>query len=311
VFWMAARQPELLAAPERNYQQAMNLYGQFAGGTFVSDEDSRPGYADPRGGFETCGIVEFMHSFEMLTKISGNPLWADRAEEIAFNSFPAAETPDLKALHYLTCPNQVQLDRSSKAPAVENSGATFSYSPFEVYRCCQHNVSHGWPYYAEELWLATPDNGLAASLYAASELNARVGNGTQVKISEETEYPFQDTNQAETRSSQRHCFPALSARAPLVRQYLAPDRRQAGGSKIHPSVVHQNQSTVGQWGHRDVASSHEDLRSQVVRQQRFGVPSITGRSALRSKSKKSGRIWQPGKSGLNGKSCLVPHGITA
>ena len=31
----------------------------------------------------------------------------------------------------------------------------FSYSPFEVYRCCQHNVSHGWPYYAEELWLAT------------------------------------------------------------------------------------------------------------------------------------------------------------
>jgi len=193
VFWMAARQPELLAAPERNYQQAMNLYGQFAGGTFVSDEDSRPGYADPQGGFETCGIVEFMHSFEMLTKISGNPLWADRAEEIAFNSFPAAETPDLKALHYLTCPNQVQLDRSSKAPAVENSGATFSYSPFEVYRCCQHNVSHGWPYYAEELWLATPDNGLAASLYAASELNARVGNGTQVKISEETEYPFQDT----------------------------------------------------------------------------------------------------------------------
>ena len=27
-------------------------------------------------------------------KITGNPLWADRCEEIAFNSFPASMTPD-------------------------------------------------------------------------------------------------------------------------------------------------------------------------------------------------------------------------
>ena len=68
-----------------------------------------------------------------------------------------------------------------------------SYSPYEVYRCCQHNVSHGWPYYAEELWLATGDGGLCASLYAASELKAKVGDGTAVKIVEETDYPFGDT----------------------------------------------------------------------------------------------------------------------
>src|SRR5260370_3649722 len=65
----------------------------------------------------------------------------------------------------------------------------FSYSPLEVYRCCQHNVSHGWPYYAEELWLATADHGLCASLYAASEVTARVAEGAEVRISEDTEYP--------------------------------------------------------------------------------------------------------------------------
>jgi hypothetical protein len=193
IYWMQDNQADLLNAAERNYQKAMDTYGQFAGGTFVSDEDSRPGYIDPRGGFETCGIVEFMHSFEMLTKISGNPVWADRCEEIAFNSFPVAETADMKALHYLTCPNQIQLDRGDKSPAVQNGGTTFAYSPFQVYRCCQHNVSHGWPYYAEELWLATPDHGLAASLYAASELSTKVGDGTQVKFVEETDYPFIDT----------------------------------------------------------------------------------------------------------------------
>ena len=68
-----------------------------------------------------------------------------------------------------------------------------SYSPYEVYRCCQHNVSHGWPYYAEELWLATADGGLCASLYAASEVQAKVGDGTAVKIVEATDYPFEDT----------------------------------------------------------------------------------------------------------------------
>ena len=82
----------------------MGLYGQFPGGGFAGDENCRPGYTDPRQGFETCGIVEFMHSFEMLTKISGNPLWADRCEDIAFNSLPAvadaglegAALPDLR-----------------------------------------------------------------------------------------------------------------------------------------------------------------------------------------------------------------------
>ena len=38
-------------------------------------------------------------------------MWADRAEEVAFNSLPASMTPDLKGLHYLTAPNMIQLDR--------------------------------------------------------------------------------------------------------------------------------------------------------------------------------------------------------
>ncbi len=192
VFGMLSGNPSHLASAERNYAKVMGLYGQFPGGGFVGDENCRPGYTDPRGGFETCGWVEFMHSFQMLTKITGNPMWADRCEEIAFNSLPAAMTPDQKALHYITCANQVQLDQHNKSPGIENRGTMFSYSPFEVYRCCQHNVSHGWPYYAEELWLATPDNGLCASLYAASEVSAKVGAGTTVKITEQTDYPFSD-----------------------------------------------------------------------------------------------------------------------
>jgi DUF1680 family protein len=193
VFWLQSHDPKHRAAAYRNYDTVMGTYGQFPGGGFAADENARKGYTDPRQGFETCSMVEFMHSFEMLTRITGDPLWADRCEDVAFNSLPAAQTPDCKALHYLTGANMVQLDRKNKSPGVENGGTMLSFSPFEVYRCCQHNVSHGWPYYAEELWLATSDGGLCASLYVASEVSAKVADGKAVSIEETTDYPFADT----------------------------------------------------------------------------------------------------------------------
>ena len=92
-----------------------------------------------------------------------------------------------------------------------------SYSPYEVYRCCQHNVSHGWPYYAEELWLATPDNGLCASLYSACQVSAKAGDGAAVKITEETDYPFRDTVKFTIETAQTGEVSPLLARAALVR----------------------------------------------------------------------------------------------
>ena len=38
--------------------------------------------------------------------ITADPLWAENMEDIAFNSFPASMMPDLKALRYITSPNQ-------------------------------------------------------------------------------------------------------------------------------------------------------------------------------------------------------------
>ena len=192
VFYIQDKGREFLRAAERNYDTVMGLYGQFPGGMFAADENCREGHYGPRQAAETCSMVEFMHSFEMLTKITGNPIWADRCENVAFNSFPAAWTPELKGLHYLTAPNMIKLDRANKSPVLQNRGCMLAYNP-RMYRCCQHNVSHGWPYYAEELWLATADNGLCASLYSACQVTAKVADGTEVKITETTDYPFDET----------------------------------------------------------------------------------------------------------------------
>ncbi len=202
----------LTKASEADYEKMRGLYGQVPGGLYGADENARPGFGDPRQAAETCAMVEMMLSHEMLLAQTGNPIWAERCEDVAFNSLPASMTPDLKALHYLTSPNLPLNDAQSKAPGVQNSGPMFLFNPYD-HRCCQHNVSHGWPYFAESLWMATDANGIGAAIYAPSEVTAKVGNGAPVTIRESTNYPFGELIELHFGMKKRNRFP-LTLRLP-------------------------------------------------------------------------------------------------
>jgi hypothetical protein len=195
LYALRSGQASLTQATYRNYATVMGTYGQFPGGGFAGDENVRPGYTDPRQGFESCGIVEFMASHELLTRLTGDPLWADRCEELAFNSLPAALDPAGTGIHYITSANSVDLSDTAKTQGqFDNSFAMQAYmAGVDQYRCCPHNYGMGWPYFTEELWLATPDNGLCAAMYAASEVTAKVADGTSVTFTETTDYPFAET----------------------------------------------------------------------------------------------------------------------
>jgi DUF1680 family protein len=206
VYYLQSKDPKHFQAAERNWQTIRESYGQVPGGMFGGDENCRPGYIGPRQGIETCGIIEMMLSHETLLRISGDIIWADRCEDVAFNTFPAALTPDYKALRYLTAPNQVLSDKNNKAPGIQNDGPMFLYNPHS-HRCCQHNYGHGWPYYIQNLWQATPGNGLAAVLYAPSTVTAKVGDGTEVSFEEKTHYPFDETIELRLTAPQAVQFP--------------------------------------------------------------------------------------------------------
>ncbi len=206
VYWQQSGNPQNLNGAERNWQKVRALYGQVPGGMFGADENARPGYNGPRQAIETCGCAEEMLSDELLLGITGNPVWAGRCENVAFNTFPAAFTADMKALRYLTAPNQPQSDSASKAPGIENGGNMFEMNPHD-HRCCQHNFGHGWPYFTQHAWLATPDNGLAAVLYAPCVATAHVGDGSEVRITEETRYPFEETVTLKLALPQGATFP--------------------------------------------------------------------------------------------------------
>ncbi len=190
-FYLYSKNKDHLKAADENFLIVRDAFGQVPGGMFGGDENCRPGYDDPRQAIETCGIVEQMNSDQHMLRITADPFWADHCEMVAFNTYPAALTADLKSLRYLTAPNTIVADEKNYHPSIENSGPFLAMNPFSS-RCCQHNHAQGWPYLAENLWMATPDNGLCAVLYSASTVQANVGDGTTVRITEKTQYPFEE-----------------------------------------------------------------------------------------------------------------------
>lgn len=190
-YYLQSHKESDLAATYKNHDLIREIYGQVPGGMFGGDENSRKGYDDPRQAVETCGLVEQMTSDQMLLAITGDTFWAENCEDVAFNTFSAAFTPDYKALRYLTAPNMAISDAKNHHPGIDNSGPFLMMNPFSS-RCCQHNHAAGWVYYAENTWMATPDNGLAAQLYSEGQVKAKVGNGVEVTINETTKYPFED-----------------------------------------------------------------------------------------------------------------------
>ena len=195
-----------LNATYDNFNIVRDHFGQVPGGMYGSDENCRPGYDDPRQAIELCGIVEHMNSDEHLLRITGDTFWADHIENIAFNSFPATVSPDFKAVRYLTSPNMVVSDSESHSPGIQQTGPFLNFNPFSS-RCCQHNHTQGWPYFTENLWMATPDNGIAAVIYSPSKVNAKVGDNTNVSITNKTNYPFSDNLIFEIKTDKSDNFP--------------------------------------------------------------------------------------------------------
>lgn len=231
---------------------------------FGADENARMGYIDPRQGVETCGMVEQMASDEIMLKITGDPFWAENCEDVAFNTYPAATMPDFKALRYITSPNQVTSDAQNHHPGIDNSGPFLAMNPFSC-RCCQHNHTQGWPYYAEHLVLATPDNGAALALYASCQADITVGNNQKIKLIEKTNYPFEESIQLLVQTEKNVDFP-LYLRIPS----WSPDASiKINGKKVKTSLIAGQYVRIQRtWSNDDVIElnvpMHLNLRTWQV-----------------------------------------------
>ena len=161
-------------------------HGQ-AGGRFSGDEHLSG--KNPSHGTELCSVVEYMFSLEELYEILGDNTLADRLELLAYNSLPGTTTPDMWAHQYDQQANQV-LVSGAKRDWSTNFEYSNIYGLMPNFACCLANMHQGWPKFIESMWMATNDNGLALVTYGPSIVKAKVGNGKDVTITEETNYPF-------------------------------------------------------------------------------------------------------------------------
>ena len=161
-------------------------HGQ-VGGRFSGDEHLSG--TSPTQGTEMCAVVESMFSLEKLIEIFADPALADRLELLAYNSLPGTMTPDGWAHQYDQQTNQVLVSVAERDWSTNGEASTI-YGLMPNYPCCLANMHQAWPKFTKHLWFATHDNGLAAMCYAPSTVEAMVGKGARVKITEETEYPF-------------------------------------------------------------------------------------------------------------------------
>lgn len=275
-YYLVSGDESMLEASYNTYNIMYNAYGQMPGGMYAADENARSGYTDPRQGAETCALVEHMASDEIMLAITGDALWADRCEDIAFNTLPAAFTTDFRALRYLTSPNMAVSDAVNHNPSIDNSGPFLAMNPFSS-RCCQHNHGQGWPYFNNHLVMATYDNGLATTLYAASETSALVSDGVKVTLTEDTHYPFEGDINFTVGTEQAVSFPlylripawADGAKVaingivqdvtPVAGQYVRIMREWNNGDKVLLSLPMNVQSTFWKKNKQSVSVNYGPL----------------------------------------------------
>lgn len=193
--------------------QALDVLDRYHGqpnGMFTADEH----YAgrDPSEGTELCAVVEAMFSLEQVMAVRGGVALADRLERIAYNALPATSSPDMWAHQYDQQANQVLCSLRSRR-WVSNGPESNLFGVEPNFGCCTANMHQGWPKLVASLWMATPDAGVAAIVYAPSRVRTRVGRGVSVTIDERTEYPFRQDVELVVRPEVAYKFP-LDLRIP-------------------------------------------------------------------------------------------------
>lgn len=159
-------------------------------------------------GVETCTVVEWMQSLETAARVIHDAKIGDQLEKVAFNALPAQFSRDFKNHSYYTLPNQVQSIYGEHGFNQDYATGIVS-SPYSGFGCCRYNMHMGWPYYVKNSVVATPEKGLAVISYGPMEIETTVAENQKVKITEETNYPFEEQIRLKVGLANPTSFPLI------------------------------------------------------------------------------------------------------
>ncbi|MBN1343680.1 MAG: glycoside hydrolase family 127 protein [Phycisphaerae bacterium] len=172
-------------------------------GVPVSDE-----WYGPTGAFrgsETCDVAGYVWSQVCLLSVTGEGRMADRLERAFFNAGPATVSRDFKTHIYFQSPNRFanMSPDFPHGPRAEGGTYQLKHSPL----CCTAALNRIVPWYVTHMWMATYDNGLAATCYGPCKVTALVGDRVPVVIACKTDYPFNETIEMSVQPAREAAFP--------------------------------------------------------------------------------------------------------
>lgn len=163
-------------------------YHGMAVGHFTGDEciagDS------PVQGAELCSIVEAMYSYEQLLSVSGNPMWGDYLERLAFNALPATLSDDMWTHQYDQQTNQICCERQPEDHVIfmTNGREANLFGLEPEFGCCTANMGQGFPKLMMSAFLHS-ENEVFSAVFVPGTVETTIG-GAGVKITLDTAYPF-------------------------------------------------------------------------------------------------------------------------
>ena len=163
-------------------------------GAVIGDEGMH-GLPLPDMGYEYCTLTELLFSLTSVLQKTSDPRLGDWIETVAFNAAQGARFADGTGLAYLSLDQRTSAlaQRPDSYSYLHGKHGRFKYSPTheDVACCCNPNSLRLLPHYISRMWMKH-DHGFAATLYGASTLHTQ-WDGVDLTITQETDYPFDDS----------------------------------------------------------------------------------------------------------------------
>lgn len=181
---------------------------------------------------ETCDVTAMLLSSSWMYRIQGQADWGDRMERAFFNAGAAPVARDFQTMSYYQSPNRLRSDSlPCEQPACPGPGGIqFSQLGCSNVLCCVGALNRIIPNFIIHMWMATPDNGLAATLYGPSTVTALAGPRVSVRITTRTDYPFGEKIRMRVEPEREVAFP-LYLRIPA---WCKEPRIKVNGSTVKP-----------------------------------------------------------------------------
>jgi len=189
IYYQQAADPKYLESVKKAFADIKRYNGQ-PQGMYGADEALHGN--NPTQGSELCSAVELMFSLEKMIEITGDVQYMEHLERIAFNALPSQISDDFMTRQYFQQANQVKISRHIHNFDENHNETDLLFGLLTGYPCCTANMHQGWPKFTQNLWYSTNDDGIAALVYSPSVVSVKVGNGVSVKITEDTNYPFEE-----------------------------------------------------------------------------------------------------------------------